>query len=111
MPITLTPFQQLLRAAAFFPGEFDLLADEFCGQFRVALEQVPMAKQYVIADWLSYPIADRKRAFDAVKEKAVKPIHMALDLLKNPEKYQPKAKPSAQDKNLSAIAAFLDDEE
>lgn len=94
----LSDYQQLIREADWFPGEFEAVADEFCGRFPIGLEQLPPVKRERVSDWLSFPREKREAAFKAASQWALRPVSAALDLLKNPAKYEapqlPQAKPA-----------------
>ena len=89
----LSAYQRIIRGADWFPGEVEALADEFEGRFVVGLERLPLHKQAKITEWLSYPRDEREKAYEAAVRWAERPVAAALDMLKNPGKYQGEEKP------------------
>ena len=104
----MSEFSTLLKDAQLFDGELEAIEDEFCGNTARPLALLPPAKLSRIREYLKYPADKRQAAFDQVREWAAKPIAAALDVLKNPAKYQQPIKGDRADA-LSAIESWLEE--
>ena len=97
-------FEELIRRAAFFEGEFEAIESEFCGGFPVPLYRLAPIKRERLASYLKHPPEARREAFETVKSWANSPIAAATKLLENPAAFVPRGKRATMD----AIREFLE---
>jgi hypothetical protein len=106
-------FAELLRATVYFPGEFEMIEEEFCGGFPTALIRLPDNKRQRLQAYLQFETAQRQAAVEEVRSWATVPFAAALKLLQDPAAWaaKKKAKPaSTLSKTISAIGSWGDEE-
>lgn len=102
----MSTFAERILAAEYFEGEFELIEEEFCGAFRVALVNLPPVKRDRLDAYLAYAPDLRKAAVEAVRQWANRPIAAALDRLRNPDKAVAKAAPGTS--TMGTLEAWLE---